>query len=304
MPKVRCDDGHFVRSSYEARVDNFLFAKNIKHVYECNLPTEQMALCDWYLPEYNAFLEFWGLEGDAGYKSRMDEKIKIYEENKLNLISIFDADLDNFESVFYEQLNRLGVENYRSDEYKVKIGNVPSFVAIDFETACNERNSACSLGIVLVENNKILTKKEYLIQPPNDRFSFTSYHGLTWNDVKDAPKFPEIWDEVQDILRVNNKIVAHNASFDKSVLKALLNFYSLESPDFDFVCTIAEAKRCMKLDNYKLETVCSKLGIKLLHHNALSDANAAAEIMIHVNSMAEKNTNVDQSKDQSKPVSN
>jgi len=44
------------------------------------------------------------------------------------------------------------------------------------------------------------------------------------------------------------------------------------------ISTHTIAKNAVKLDNYKLSTVCHYLGIPLNHHNAESDCEAAAEI--------------------------
>lgn len=44
------------------------------------------------------------------------------------------------------------------------------FIAIDFETANNNNDSACSLGIACVNNNQIVKEKYYLIQPPDMKF--------------------------------------------------------------------------------------------------------------------------------------
>ena len=39
------------------------------------------------------------------------------------------------------------------------------FVAIDFETANEKRNSACSIGLTVVKDNKIVEEKYFLIKP-------------------------------------------------------------------------------------------------------------------------------------------
>lgn len=41
------------------------------------------------------------------------------------------------------------------------------FLAIDFETANNSPDSACAIGLVLVDDWKIKTKASFLIKPPN-----------------------------------------------------------------------------------------------------------------------------------------
>jgi len=290
IPRLRASDGHFVRSQKEIQVDDYLFSKKISHIYECQLPINKVVLCDWFLPEYNIFVEYWGFDNDENYISRKDEKMRIYENNGLNLISLFETDLIHLDLIFEEQLNRFGI-TLNDIEQSVEIIEKPisSFIAIDFETANNNRNSVCALGVVIVENNKIVVKKEYCIQPPTEKFDFTGYHGIKWEMVKNAPKFFEIWDEVKSLFNCYPNIVAHNMVFDKGALKALVELYSLELPEYDYYCTLQLSKKHLKLDNYKLETVCKSLNLELTHHQALSDAKAAAEIMIYLNNKSSEN---------------
>ena len=49
------------------------------------------------------------------------------------------------------------------------------FVAIDFETATSNYTSVCSLGICVVENNKITDRKEILIKPEPFELNYTRY---------------------------------------------------------------------------------------------------------------------------------
>ncbi|MTL83710.1 DNA polymerase III subunit epsilon, partial [Turicibacter sanguinis] len=39
-----------------------------------------------------------------------------------------------------------------------------NFIAIDFETANEKRDSACSIGLTVVKNNQIIEQKYYLIK--------------------------------------------------------------------------------------------------------------------------------------------
>jgi DNA polymerase III subunit epsilon len=61
------------------------------------------------------------------------------------------------------------------------------FVALDFETANENRDSACALGLVVVENNEIVKKDYWLIRPKELYFNpfNISIHGITPDDVKD-----------------------------------------------------------------------------------------------------------------------
>ena len=53
------------------------------------------------------------------------------------------------------------------------------FAAIDFETANNERSSACSVGIVIVRNGEIVDSFYSLIQPEPNYYNYwcSQVHG-------------------------------------------------------------------------------------------------------------------------------
>lgn len=157
----------------------------------------------------------------------------------------------------------------------------PSFVALDFETANNDRASACAIGLVRVENGEIVAKEMKLINPDAHFAWFCiNVHGLTEEHVADAPLFHEVWEELTPLLKDAEFIVAHNASFDKSVLHKCCERYRIAPPHHNITCSIKAAKSLCKLPSYKLNKVCAHLDIELNHHEALSDATACAEIMI------------------------
>ena len=51
-------------------------------------------------------------------------------------------------------------------------------VAIDFETADPGPDSACAIGLVVVEDGRVGDVRHRLIRPPRRRFRFTSLHGI------------------------------------------------------------------------------------------------------------------------------
>ena len=55
-----------------------------------------------------------------------------------------------------------------------------TYVAIDFETANYNRDSACEIGLAWVENGRIIKNKSvnFLIRPPTKYFNFTALHGI------------------------------------------------------------------------------------------------------------------------------
>lgn len=154
------------------------------------------------------------------------------------------------------------------------------FAAIDFETADYERNSACSVSVVIVENLEVVETYTRLIRPPSRNFVFTYIHGITWNHVKDQPSFGEIWPEFAQKLENVDFLAAHNASFDRSVLKACCETTGHQSTSSPFLCTVKVARAAWEIFPTKLSDVALKLQIPLQHHDAESDATACAKIMI------------------------
>ncbi|KMJ58401.1 exonuclease [Bacillus sp. LL01] len=159
------------------------------------------------------------------------------------------------------------------------------FIALDFEIANNDLSSACSLGMVFVDDKKIVDDKYYLIKPPRLKVekSFSKVHGLTEEDLKNARTFDEIWQEISGYFNTDTLVVAHNAYFDMSVLKSCLLHYSLEIPEFNYACSIPISTRGLngfKVGN-SLKARVEHFGVTLdQHHNALSDARACAEVVL------------------------
>jgi len=161
------------------------------------------------------------------------------------------------------------------------MGEGLSFVAIDFETADFGRDSACAVGVVRVEKNVIVRSEARLIRPPRRDFVFTYIHGITWEDVADAAPFAEVWKELAELVRGVDFLAAHNAPFDRSVLQACCLSARLDPPPQPFECTVRHARRRWGIRPTTLPDVCRALDIRLeRHHDALSDAEACARIMI------------------------
>lgn len=162
-----------------------------------------------------------------------------------------------------------------------------SFLAIDFETANRSPDSACSVGLVQVEEDRIGAKKTFLIKPPHDYFEFSHIHGITWNDVRTKPTFIEVWQKMRKYFNGIEFAVAHNASFDRRVLNSCCSTYGIEYPDIEFRCTVRLSRSVLKIRPANLSNVCRQLFIPLNHHDAGTDAEACARIMIEVNKRME-----------------
>ena len=156
------------------------------------------------------------------------------------------------------------------------------FVAIDFETADAKRDSACAVGVVVVDRGEIIARDYRLIRPPRPDFNpfCVRVHGLTWEDVREEPAFGDVWPELELYFRMADFLVAHNASFDKSVLYACCRESGWTAPEQPFLCTVQLSRKTWTLASNKLPSVCEHLGISLQHHHAASDAEACARIAV------------------------
>lgn len=154
------------------------------------------------------------------------------------------------------------------------------FAAIDFETANNARDSACAVGIVIVERDRIVDRLYSLVRPPSREFLFTHIHGLTWEDVKGAQPFSAVWAKMARDLAGIEFFAAHNAPFDRGVLGACCETYGLAPPTQPFVCTVRLARAQWAIRPTRLPDVCRHLAIALRHHAADSDAEACARIVM------------------------
>ena len=157
-----------------------------------------------------------------------------------------------------------------------------NFVAIDFETAKYSRESAISVGLVKFQEGIVTDTYYSLIRPPElyIRPDFTEIHGLTIDDVKDAPTFADIWDSSVKPFIGDFPLAAHNAPFDMSVLSAVLEWYELPVPKLPFFCTCSLARSTWPgLESYALTALAKQFGIVYSAHNALDDAMTCGRLV-------------------------
>lgn len=155
-----------------------------------------------------------------------------------------------------------------------------TFVALDFETADRHPDSACAIGLVRVERGEVRETLHRLIRPPRKTMENSWVHGITWAQVAQEPGFDRVWREVRGLLDGAEFIAAHNAGFDKKVLNTCLLAAGHPEEARPFHCTVKLARRVWQLPRHNLPSVCAHLQIALKHHDAASDAEACARIVI------------------------
>ncbi|MDR1592812.1 MAG: hypothetical protein LBS16_08060 [Prevotellaceae bacterium] len=151
-----------------------------------------------------------------------------------------------------------------------------NFTAFDFETSSHDR-MPCQLGIVVVRNGEIVEEKCWLIQPPENKYDshFSKIHGITAKKTCNCQEFDALWPEIRPYFD-QEKMVAHNVSFDRTVLETAIAHYKLEKVHVKaFLCTSTI------LGKVRLDNAATQLGIDIEnHHNALCDARVCAQICI------------------------
>lgn len=107
--KYRTKSGHYVRSRAEVIIADWLYTECIAFAYERRLPIEEDAYCDFYIPKYKIYIEFWGLEENQKYAKRKAEKIEIYKRENFKLIEIDNNTINNIDDILPKELLKFGV---------------------------------------------------------------------------------------------------------------------------------------------------------------------------------------------------
>ncbi|MER2998430.1 3'-5' exonuclease [Pontibacter populi] len=157
------------------------------------------------------------------------------------------------------------------------------FVTLDFETATAQRDSPCEIGLTIVRDRQIVETKSWLIKPlyyPNFNHINISVHGIRPADVANQPTFEQLWPVIKPYME-GQLLIAHNASFDFSVLRKTLATYNLPLPQARFACSLKFSRSIWKgLTAYDLKTLCNMHRIHFQHHRAASDAHACAALTL------------------------
>ena len=159
------------------------------------------------------------------------------------------------------------------------------FVTIDFETANQFPQSACSVGLARFDcDGNVKDRFCSLIRPPRGYDTFWArnieIHGIHPRDVSDAPDFSYIWPEIQLFIG-EDILVAHNAEFDMGVLKSLLRHYCIEAPPIRYFCSLRISRKIWpNLESHALTYLSEHFHLPYNAHNALDDAVNCGKIFI------------------------
>ena len=159
-----------------------------------------------------------------------------------------------------------------------------TFNAIDVETANADRASICQIGLVHVQDGKIQDQWKTLINPEDwfDPWNI-EIHGIDEAAVSGSPTLPEARDELRRRLR-GSVLVSHTA-FDRVAFERAMTKYDLEQLQVTWLDSAKIARRAWPdeygVRGWGLKNIAKDFDITFQHHDALEDARAAAEIVLH-----------------------
>jgi DNA polymerase-3 subunit epsilon len=156
------------------------------------------------------------------------------------------------------------------------------FLAVDTETngLAGDRCEVTEVGAVLVGGGELHDRFASLcaVRAPLSR-GVQRLTGITQAMVDEAPEAEIVLADLVAALD-GRVLVAHNASFDRRVLRQACERQGLEWPDPPTLCTVALARRFAPLAGQRrLAALADALGIEVhTTHRALADAETCARV--------------------------
>lgn len=157
------------------------------------------------------------------------------------------------------------------------------YVVFDVETPNARNNRISAIGVSIIEDGAIVDKFFSLVNPEAHFDSINvQLTGINARKVLGSPTFPEVWNRISPLFN-SGVLVAHNATFDLSVLRKCLSDYGiLWQSSVPYVCTLRLGKQVLpNLSCHKLNVIADYYGIELEHHQADSDSDVCARILLN-----------------------
>ncbi|WP_312488417.1 3'-5' exonuclease [Sphingomonas sp.] len=156
----------------------------------------------------------------------------------------------------------------------------PDFVVIDVETACSRTSSICQIGIVGYAAGVEVLAYETLVDPCDDFSSFNvGIHGITAEHVLGKPTFAALHPKLA--AHLGGRVTVAHSGFDKGALGRACERDALPPIAARWLDSVTIARRAWpELPNHKLNTLAAFLELEHRHHDALSDARAAGQVVL------------------------
>ncbi|HEY3729539.1 MAG TPA: exonuclease domain-containing protein [Solirubrobacteraceae bacterium] len=157
------------------------------------------------------------------------------------------------------------------------------FIALDTETngLAGDDCELTEVGTVLVGGGELHDRWSSLVRTSAPlRRGIQRFTGITQAMVDGAPSLEAVLPTVRDLLE-GRVLVAHNAPFDRRVLRQAFARIGLQWPDPPVICTAALARAVLPLQRQRgLGVLADALGIEVHQaHRALADAETCARVL-------------------------
>lgn len=163
------------------------------------------------------------------------------------------------------------------------------FVALDVETANNNRGSICQLGLAMVDHSGAITTASFMIDPEVQFATFNiQLHGIGPETVAGQPRFIDVIEPLRDFL-TRHPLVQHS-QFDQKAISGACQRYNLPDLKARWLDSVQIARKAWPQfrgnGGHGLANLQKVLRLDFRHHDAAEDARAAAQVIL----MAEDET--------------
>ena len=163
-------------------------------------------------------------------------------------------------------------------------------VVLDTETtglAADQGHRIIEIGCIEIVNRRLSGRTLHVYLNPEREIdeAATEVHGMTWDDLRDKPRFAEVAERVMAFVD-GAEVLIHNAAFDLSFLDAELA--RVDGGRFRERCaavvdTLLMAREMFPGKRNSLDALCDRFGVSNAHrtlHGALLDAELLAEVYL------------------------
>lgn len=162
------------------------------------------------------------------------------------------------------------------------VEHIGPYAVIDFETTglSPQRDRIVEIAIARVDaSGRVEDEFATLVNPVGRDVGPTFIHGITNDQVRNAPTFAEV---APDLLsRMSGAVVvAHNATFEEAFLAAELKRIGVATAPIPALCTLFLSRQTFATPNHKLGTLARAAGVPLIDkHAALGDVRAVSALL-------------------------
>lgn len=166
-----------------------------------------------------------------------------------------------------------------------EIGAAKNWVLLDTETTGSRTCSEVIEVSVISAHGQVVFSS--LVNPTTEIEPLaTAVHGLTRRHVKDAPRYPDIHQQLCAVLQ-DSLVIGYHVCFDIRLLAQTARCYQLDFPFLDVACLMysygklrASQMGIARSVICRLDVACEEMGVSLpLFHRAQSDATAAHALL-------------------------